>query len=219
MTPWKAAGRKALVFLLVVGTSSCEQTTAPRPDDGSPLVVPLNVHLLSSDSSEALDTTVDEAALDTLFSRINAIWAPAGITFDIANVRREAARHAADFERLLADGVILGAVIPSDSLHPDGWDMFVIRDLRGVAGGIYYLSIPAVLWPELTPAGTRDLSGDGGRIAAHELGHMLGLDHASCTPTGNLMAPECPSDAPERLERAQVDRARQQVLRGRAFGA
>jgi hypothetical protein len=71
----------------------------------------------------------------------------------------------------------------------------------------------------LTPEAVRDLAGDGGRILAHEIGHMLGLSHVSCTAAGNLMAPECPSDNPAGLAGSQIGRARAQVLLGFALGA
>lgn len=206
-------------IVAIAATAACSGGPAePPPDDGSPLTVPLRVHFLASASSEALDTTIDEAALDTLLARVNGVWTQAAITFVVDTVLREEARNPAEFERLLRDEVILGAVIPPDHLHPDGWDVFVIRDLRGVAGGIYYQSVPAVLWPELTPEGVRDLPGDSGRILAHEIGHMLGLAHVTCTAGGNLMAPECPSADPALLAPSQAGRARGQVLLGRAFG-
>lgn len=222
-----AAGRLAAGIAVrlaaIVGISAsvavCDGGPAqPQPDDGAPLTVPLRFHFLASDSSEALATTIDETALDTLLARVNAVWTQAAITFEIDTVFREQARNATEFERLLREEVILGAVIPPDHLHPDGWDVFVIRDLRGVAGGIYYQSVPAVLWPELTPDGLRDLPGDSGRILAHEIGHMLGLAHVTCTEGGNLMAPECPSSDPAFLAPSQAGRARGQVLLGRAFG-
>ncbi|MFQ5529865.1 MAG: zinc-dependent metalloprotease family protein [Gemmatimonadota bacterium] len=188
------------------------------PDDGGPIALQVRVHLLASDSVEALDTSLDEAALDTVLERVNGIWQQAGIEFGVERVVREQARNASDFERFLEQGVVLGAVMSPDSLRADGFDIFVVRDLGGVTGGIYFPSVSAILWPELTPEGQRDLAGFGGLILAHEIGHMLGLDHVACPSTGNLMAPRCTGTDPTRLHQVQIAASRQQALIGRAFG-
>jgi hypothetical protein len=63
---------------------------------------------------------------------------------------------------------------------------------------------------ELDPAGLND----PGRIAAHELGHSLTLDHVKCHSEGNLMSPGCRSVNRTRLEPAQIEDARKQAQFG-----
>lgn len=220
--------RKLSRWILVSAASllaACgsEPGTGPTGPEAEEIALSVRVHLLFSDFGP-LSTRLTEAEVNTVFSRVNEIWRQASISWEIDSIIREEALNADGFALVLEGQLpnssdIIASVLPRENLTGDAWDVFLILDLGGIAGGIYFPGIPAVLSAELDPSGNRELTGSAARILAHELGHSLRLPHVPCTAEGNLMAPGCPAVDRTRLLEAQINTARQQALSGRPFGA
>lgn len=207
----------AMVAVPSMAAACDDDPTSTARDDV--LELETRVHLVSSPESEALTTTLEEGEVDRLFEAVNEVWSQAGIEWQpvavgpVESPGGQAFQDIVDGEEPPDPGVLWDA-IPRDELTDGAWDVFLIRDLGGLAGGIYFPGLEAVLQPERAPDGSRELEGALTRILSHELGHGLGLPHVPCTSDGNLMAPGCRSGDRTRLAPDQVDSAREQALRG-----
>jgi acetyl esterase/lipase len=146
------------------------------------LIVPLRVHLVSSEDTPALHTTLTEADLARILPKMNRVWAPAGIRFRLESLVREAAlprdhpdvRNPRSFpERMPGssraerafDVYFLKRIEPNGVFTPRGIFVKDTAELRPVEGGI----------DEPIP-----------RVTSHELGHALSLPHRE--ERTNLMA-------------------------------
>ncbi len=204
---WRRIHATAAVVAFLVG---CGDGTGP---DVSSLDV--RVHVLASEFGP-LDANLTNPEIDALFDSVNVIWQQAGIQWAITGVIREPALNEATYAAIL-DGTLpptaeaLSTLLPSDNLTRGRWDVFFVRTLGGLAGGVYLAGVPAVIAAEFDPSGARDLVVSGPRILAHELGHSLGLAHVPCTAEGNLMAPGCSTGVRTHLTKDQIATTRQQA--------
>lgn len=182
------------------------------------IVLDLRIHLLYSADSGAITTTLTEQELSRVLEGVNRVWSQAGIQWRPAEISRSEAREAMLHERFLAGEIsrrrgMMEQIVPADRAS-DGWDVFFIRNLGGMAAGMYLPTITAVVQGELNPSGVRDIDKDLVRILSHELGHALSLPHVCCPRDGNLMSPNCMAGNPERLARQQIAQARRQAQSG-----
>ncbi len=184
----------------------------------------VRVHLLQSEEVDELNATLTDDEVGTLFIGVNRIWEQARITWNVESITREQAESEQAFEKLLRGAIsnpleVLLSIFPRENLLRDEWNVFVLKDLGDIAGGIYisFRDTQVVFFAEFGPTGAQAPAGLGPRILAHELGHSLGLQHVPCTPEGNLMAPGCPAQDRTRLVAAQIEAARLQAATGRAF--
>lgn len=197
--------------------AGCGDGTGPEV-----LLLDVRVHLLESEFGP-LDANLTNVEIDALFDEVNAIWQQADIQWAVTEIVRERALNEATYEAIL-DGVLpasaeaLSSVLPSDQLTRGRWDVFFVRTLRTIAGGVYLPLVPAVVVGEFGPLGERDFAVTGPRILAHELGHSLGLAHVPCTADGNLMAVGCTLGTRTRLAQDQIVRTRQQASANRPAG-
>ena len=203
-------------FLLSCASSSNED------DIQEVLTLDVRVHLLESPESPGLTTTLDEDDVRAVFDGVNEIWEQAAIVWNIESIITETAFNGANFERVLRNEIpgtfeIVSSVIPRANLTNGRWDVFLIRDLGGGVGGLYFPGIPAVLQPEIDPNGISGLEGGLVRILSHELGHSLSLQHVACTSQGNLLAPGCVQGVRTRLTEGQIEAARRQASSNRPF--
>lgn|GEM_PF-1982166 len=210
----------AFLFILMGAVViACDSQSPVQEVEREALVLDVRVHLLESAESDGVTTTLSETEVADVFEAVNEVWDQAAIVWRIESIVRAEASDPGPFQRFL-DGVdapsieAIAGIIPRNELLDDYWDVFLIRDLGGLAGGIYFPSIPAVLQPELDPLGARGLDGGLARILAHELGHALSLPHVPCTADGNLMAPGCFSGDRSRLGEEQIEAARRQAGEG-----
>jgi len=182
--------------------------------------------VLQSDDVEELDATIGDDELSEMFASVNTIWDQAQIGWNIESIARERAQSSEDFPSLLrgtdanAREVLL-SIFPRENLLAGEWNVFVIRDLGNVAGGVYisFAEAQLILFAEVGPNGAQEPSGSGPRILARELGHSLGLPHVPCVPDGNLMAPGCPARDRTQLVDTQITAARRQAAAGGPFVA
>jgi hypothetical protein len=208
-----------MVFLSCSGDSGPAEIVAPARDL---ITLRVRVHLLSSDFAP-LSTELTEDEVVTVFGRVNAIWQQALIRWEIESILREDALNEDAFAAMMSGQVpvsedIIASALPREHLLSGEWDVFLIRTLGGITGGIYFPGIPAALSAELDPDGQRELTRATARILAHELGHSLSLPHVACTSAGNLMSPGCPAADRTKLSEDQVEAARQQALTGHPYG-
>lgn len=146
------------------------------------LIVPLRVHLLSSEDTPALHTTLTEADLTRVLSKVNRVWAAAGIRFRIESLVREAALPR-DHPDVRNPRNFLSRM-PRASRAARAFDVYFLKqfEVNGVftPHGIFVKDTA-----ELQPV-------EGGidepipRVTSHELGHALSLPHRE--ERTNLMA-------------------------------
>ncbi len=146
------------------------------------LIVPLRVHLLSSEDTPALQTTFTEADLARVLPKMNRVWAQAGIQFRIESVVREAAlpRDHPD----VRNPRDLPGRMPRASRASTAFDVYFVKQLD--VNGFY---TPRGIFVQDTAALHRVAGGIDEpipRVTAHELGHALSLPHRQ--DTTNLMA-------------------------------
>lgn len=210
---------KALIAFFVL--LSCASNSSDN-EELSPISLNVRVHLLESPDSQGLTTTLDEDDIQALFDGVNDVWEQASIVWNIESIVRETAFNGADYERALRGEIpfsfdLINSTIPRQRLTNNQWDVFLIRDLGGGVGGVYFPGIPAVLQAEIDPSGVSGLQGGLVRILSHELGHSLSLPHVACTPEGNLLAPGCVQGVRTRLDEGQIEAARRQAASNRPF--
>ncbi len=188
-------------------------------------ILNVRVHLLQSAEFDALNATLDAGEVAVLFAGANRIWEPAGVRWRVESIIREPAHNAETYDKLFRGEIVdtlkvMLSIFPRENLLSDGWDVFVLRDFGRVGAGGVYISFPeaqVAFFAEVGSGGEQRPLGSGPRVLAHELGHSLGLPHAPCTTTGNLMAPGCRGQDCTRFTAAQILTVRQQASKGRPF--
>jgi len=185
-------------------TTAAPVTTAPA--DPNTIVISLTLHVVKSTagSDDPQSSRRTKADLEQIGAGINQIWAQANVVFDPITVTEiefppeilqdVAVNH--DTRRFLQQ---LGQGIVMD--RPGTINGFYIFDANGVAG---YTPQPSQVFFIAD-----QLPSPAERVSAHEIGHVLRLDHPS-SPEANLMTAGTGSQA---LTAAQMQTARQAAQR------
>lgn len=146
------------------------------------LIVPLRIHLLASQDTPALQTTLTEQDLARILPKMNRVWAQAGIQFRVESIVRESALplENADVQRREE----LPARTAPESRSKAAFNIYYVKELD--VNGFY---TPRAIFVKDTASLRRV---EGGidepipRVTSHELGHALSLPHRQ--DTTNLMA-------------------------------
>lgn len=156
----------------------------PAQEPSALITLPVRVHLVRSDTHPRLQATFDETTIRALFVEVNAIWAPAGIRFEIEAVGTLQALEAPPKKWFERDRNWVKAALPSHSFSPTAIDVCFVREM-GPNGFFYGEPVVVSETPDFTKV-KGGAKNPVARVTAHELGHVLFLQHRQ--DHTNLMA-------------------------------
>lgn len=142
------------------------------------LLIPLRIHVLTAPNEPAIHSTLTSNDVGRIVSKVNRVWAQAGITFPLESLRFEAAVGPTNYlERAEAnERATLLALRPADSLATNCFHVFYLKRIR--PNGIYF-NVQGMFVKDT--ASLRPVEGGLDeplpRVTAHELGHALSLAH------------------------------------------
>ncbi|MCF7790132.1 MAG: hypothetical protein K9N47_28700 [Prosthecobacter sp.] len=144
----------------------------------------VRVHLMESNANPRLQTTLTEKEVSGIFDEVNAIWSQAGIRFELEAIDRLQALDLAPKRWFIKDRDWVKAAIPTNHFSPGSIDVCFVKDM-GPNGFFYGEPVVVCENPEF-----HKVSGGAknpvARVTAHELGHVLFLQHLQ--ERTNLMA-------------------------------
>lgn len=208
-----SAIRRALFLLALLGSNPGIQAVEasddwPSESSESFLVVPLRVHVLSSEEWPEADCHLSDADVERILGKVNSVWHQAGIHFGLESIRREPVRDSGRFRaaRALGEGRIphttFSSLRPESSRRFEGLHVYFIHDFD--VNGVYFGDGTAFV---KETAALREVPGGIDepipRVVSHELGHALGLPHRQ--DRTNLMASGTTGTT---LNEAEIERAR-----------
>ncbi len=144
----------------------------------------VRVHLMQSASNSRLQTTLTEKDVRALFNEVNVIWAQAGIRFELEGVGSLQAREIAAKRWYIKDRDWVKTAIPTAQFSATAIDVCFVKEM-GPNGFFYGEPVVVCENPEFNKVtgGTNNIVA---RVIAHELGHVLFLQHRQ--ERTNLMA-------------------------------
>jgi hypothetical protein len=185
-----------LLLLGFLSSAILAADDAPSPDVTKPptraefLILPLNVHILSSKDHPDIDCKLTDADVERIVGKMNRVWAMAGIAFRIESLQHEPAENLDLFEKqgkLAAAGAlgVYRTLCPAESRKLPGLHVYYIHEFP--PNGVYLGSNICFI---KETANLRKVTGGIDeplpRVSSHELGHALGLSHRQAV--FNLMA-------------------------------
>jgi len=168
----------AFIFLLVWPLLVCSQEAF------STLTLRVRVHLMKSAVNPRLQTTLTETEVRAIFDEVNVIWAQAGIRFELQGIDSLQALDLAPKRWFIKDRHWVKAAIPTNQFSLTAIDVCFVKDM-GPNGFFYGEPVVVCEKPEFykVTGGTDNIVA---RVTAHELGHVLFLQHRQ--ERTNLMA-------------------------------
>jgi len=168
----------AFILLLVWPLLVCSQEAF------STLTLRVRVHLMKSAVNPRLQTTLTETEVRAIFDEVNVIWAQAGIRFELQGIDSLQALDLAPKRWFIKDRNWVKAAIPTNQFSLTAIDVCFVKDM-GPNGFFYGEPVVVCEKPEFykVTGGTDNIVA---RVTAHELGHVLFLQHRQ--ERTNLMA-------------------------------
>lgn len=148
------------------------------------LVLPVSVHLMRSQAHERLQSTLTEEEVRAIFEEVNKIWAQAGIRFEVDAIAPLQANDPPSKRWFVRDRNWVKSAIPSGGFRSKAVDVCFVKDM-GPNGFFYGEPVVVCEKPDFTKV-KGGAKNPVARVAAHELGHVLGLQHRQ--DHTNLMA-------------------------------
>ncbi len=144
----------------------------------------VRVHLMQSITNPRLQTTLTENEARAIFDAVNDIWSQAGIRFELEAIDSLQALDLAPKRWYIKDRDWVKKTIPTGQFSPAAIDVCFVKDM-GPNGFFYGEPVVVCENPEF-----HKVSGGAdnpvARVTAHELGHVLFLQHRQ--ERTNLMA-------------------------------
>jgi hypothetical protein len=148
------------------------------------ILLKVRVHLMKSIANPRLQTKLKEKDVCAIFDEVNDIWAQAGIRFELEAIDSLQALKLAPKRWYIKDRNWVKEAIPTDHFSPTAIDVCFVNDM-GPNGFFYGEPVVVCEKPEF-----HKVSGGAdnpvARVTAHELGHVLFLQHRQ--ERTNLMA-------------------------------
>ena len=144
----------------------------------------VRVHLMQSSANPRLQTTLTEKEVRAIFEEVNVIWSQAGIRFELEGTDSLRALDLAPKRWFIKDRDWVKAAIPTNHFSPTAIDVCFVKDM-GPNGFFYGEPVVVCENPEFFKV-TGGIANIVARVTAHELGHVLFLQHRQ--ERTNLMA-------------------------------
>jgi hypothetical protein len=144
----------------------------------------IRVHLMKSVANPRLQTTLTEMDVKGIVQEVNAIWSQAAIRFEVEGIDSMNALEVPEKRWYIKDRDWVKSAIPTDKFSPTAIDICFVKDM-GPNGFFYGEPVVVCENPEYhkVPGGAEN---PVARVTAHELGHVLFLQHRQ--ERTNLMA-------------------------------
>ena len=206
--------RRLLSALVLLTGSLSPAAGAPAFSFQDFLLVPVRIHLLSSEETAALQTTLTSMDVDRILLKVNRVWAPAGIQFFMESLVCEPAAAAKKeiepdpTKRVPAGLDSMLKHMPPATRCAEAFNIYYIKsfDVNGV-----FFGKPEAIFVKDT-ASLRKVEGGIDeplpRVTSHELGHAFSLPHRQ--DTFNLMASGTTGTT---LNEAEIHQARESAAK------
>lgn len=140
------------------------------------ITLPVRVHLMQSATTPAMQTTLTEPDIRRIFTKVNHVWAAAGIRFEIESIANtQAVELPAEQRAVLSDFGRVTAMIPQDRLNPGALNVCYVKTVQ--PNGFYDGKLMVVKDTAALQEVTGGLDEPLPRVTSHEIGHALGLAH------------------------------------------
>lgn len=144
----------------------------------------VRVHLMQSDVSPRLGSRLKTGDVESIFKEVNRIWFQAGIWFELEGIDNLQALEIPEKRWYIKDRNWVKSAIPTEHFSASAIDVCFVKDM-GPNGFFYGEPVVVCENPEYHKvAGGSD--NPVARVTAHELGHVLFLQHRQ--DHTNLMA-------------------------------
>ena len=167
------------LFISITGLPAEEAVKPPQPV----LTLPVRIHLMQSATTPAIQTTLTEMDIRRIFTKVNMVWAPAGIQFEIESIGPSQAVELNEEQRFLPEYDKVTAMIPQDRLSATAINVCYVKEVP--PNGFYNGKLIVVKDTAALKEVAGGLDEPLPRVTSHEIGHALGLPHRQ--DTTNLM--------------------------------
>lgn len=222
--------RVLLLAAVIVSSLSAQSQDSLSLDSLDLISLPVRVHIIQSERLPKLDADIQQDQLNQMFEQANLVWRQAGIEWvierrlELSASFETAYARAADPKSQLKPAQrlnIINAVCSYQEPLAAGWNLCIVGRFANGAGGAFFPNTnrktPSLIWPLEDQLGSFNAA-----TLAHEMGHSLGLPHASRKPNnlmtggGNNMRRKAGSLDQIILTAEEIQLARHQALTGSA---